>query len=154
MDINEVFVTPSNASLYFMYLFSEEGSISYTKGLDPAKPYKSTTLTVMVDPNKFAKETSLEDYMGDMVRSAFFMTVEASNSHKTLNLESGDIVVLASAIEKENIQKFAIKFQDIYDVTDQPMVFKFKLKTLEGELVSFKVGCFNDPTEVLCKFSV
>ena len=154
MDISEVFINPSFSPVYFMYLFSENGNITYTKETKPEKCYKNTILTTHVDPNRFALETSLEDYMQDIIHSAFIMTTEAAIRHKTLDLETGDIIVLLGLIEPDRIQELAIKFQDIYDVTNQPMNFKFKLKTLDKEIVSFKVGCFNDPIELVHDFTL
>ena len=154
MDISEVFVNPSLSPLYFMYLFSENGDITYTKGTNPEKPYKNTILTVDVDPSRFAMETSLEDYMQDIVRMAFITTTEAAIQHKSLDIESGDIIVLVGSIEPDEIQKLVIKFQDIYDVINQPMSFKFKLKVLDGEIMAFEVGCFNDPTEIVHDFTL
>lgn len=146
MDITELFVAPSFAPVYFVYLISENGIITHTKNY--------TTLTVDVDPNYFAKETSLEDYMQNIVHTAFFMTAEAAIDNKTLEIESGDIVILMSTIPTEEIQKFAIRYQDFYDVTNQPMNFKFKLKVLEGEITAFEIGCFNNPTETICDFTL
>ena len=154
MDISEVFVNPSLSPLYFMYLFSENGDITYTKGTNPKKPYKNTILTVDVDPSRFAMETSLEDYMQDIVRMAFITTTEAAIRHKSLDIESGDIIVLVGSIEPDEIQKLAIKFQDIYDVTNWLMNFKFKLKVLDGEIMTFEVGCFNNSTEIVHDFTL
>ena len=154
MDISEVFVNPSLSPLYFMYLFSENGDITYTKGTNPEKPYKNTILTVDVDPICFAKETSLEDYMQDMVRTAFIMTTEAAVRYKTLDIETGDIIVLVGSIKSDEIQKLAIKLQDLYDVTNWLMNFKFKLKVLDGEIMTFEVGCFNNSTEIVHDFTL
>lgn len=152
MDISEVFVNPSFSPVYFMYLFSENGDITHTKETKSDKCYKNTVLTTNVEPSRFALETSLEDYMQDIIHSAFIMTAEAAIRHKTLDLESGDIIVRLGSIEPDKIRELAIKFQDIYDVTNRPMNFKFKLKTLDKEIVSFKVGCFNDPVELVRGF--
>lgn len=154
MDISEVFVNPSLSSVYFTYLFSEIGYITHTKSTNQEKCYKNTTLTTSVDPSRFAMETSLEDYMQDIVRTAFILTTEAAIEHKTLDIESGDIIVLVGSINTDKVQKLANKFQDIYDTTGQPMNFKFKLKVLDKEIVYFKVGCFNNPTETVLNFTL
>lgn len=154
MDISEVFVNPSLSSVYFTYLFSEIGYITHTKSTNQEKCYKNTTLTTIVDPSRFAMATSLEDYMRDIIRTAFILTTEAAIEHKTLDIESGDIIVLVGSIDTYKVQKLANKFQDIYDTTGQLMNFKFKLKILDKEIVYFKVGCFNNPTETVLNFTL